>query len=174
METANGELTKVIPGTINRSLFEKLRKNSNEVNTQTFILQAFEKADTNPERYGTEFDILIPKKTWGAMSVDEMRTFATQMGGHLVDRFEIGLKWAQKISNAGGSDEVWRNVRDEPVAEDYNLIIDWEDDQVLSFKGHEFCFYAGPNSTFLKSRGIRYRLVCLNRHVPMVAIYNNR
>ena len=77
-----GKCFEVNPMGIDRSLFQKKRKDSQQEETRQYILEAFAKVDKHPEEYGKPFKTLRPKKTWrGYKTVKELEVYAKKLGG---------------------------------------------------------------------------------------------
>lgn len=110
--SSEGKRFKVDLLSIDRSIFKKKRPNRPQEMTRQFILEAFEQVDKYPERYASQFEILIPKKNWtGSKAVVEIEQYAKEFGGQVTDVVEQALEWAQRISN-GESWDVICNTND--------------------------------------------------------------
>lgn len=86
---------------INQESFQKKRSNWSEERTRLIILEAFEEAKRNPERYLKKFRTMYPsrKREDGRLTEAEFEEIACKIGDHQVDWVEKAFEWAQCISN---------------------------------------------------------------------------
>lgn len=111
---------EVRPQTIDQRLFEKERKGKKQEATRKLILEAFTEMKNNPEKYGKNFKIMMPKKTWHSKTVAQLKEMASKLGDHNANWVEQALEWAQRITN-GASWESICNYKD--TANWYRLVI---------------------------------------------------
>lgn len=115
-----GEWFEVKPQSINQKLFKKKRRDKSQEGTRQLILEAFDEMKNNPEKYGRNFKTMMPKKTWGTISIDELKEMACKLGDHNADWVEQALEWAQRIANG----ETWKAIcNDKDTANWYRLVI---------------------------------------------------
>ena len=113
---------EVNPLGIDRSLFEKKRKNSKQDYTRRCILEAFEEVDAHPKKYGKPFKTLMPAKTWDWKTVGELKKLAAKLGDHMANWVEQFLEWAQRIQNG----ESWEAICNEADTANWCRLIKWK------------------------------------------------
>ena len=113
---------EVNPQGIDRSLFEKERKDQRQETTRQRILEAFAKMDKKPAKYGKPFKTLMPAKTWEWKTVGELKKLATKLGDHNADWVEQALEWAQRIQNG----ETWEAICNEADTANWYRLVVWK------------------------------------------------
>ena len=112
---------EVNPLEIDRGIFQEKRKNRQQENTRQMILEAFANVDKYPKLCGRPFKTLMPKKTWDWESVRKLRERAFNLGGHMANRVEQALEWAQRITNG----ETWEDICNKPDTANWYRLIHW-------------------------------------------------
>lgn len=112
---------KVNPLGINRSIFERERKNKKQEEIRQLIQVAFKVVDECPERYGKPFETLQPEKTWLWKTIDELVEVAENQGDHIANWVEQTLEWAQKIQNG----ETWEKICNKPDTAKWCRLVEW-------------------------------------------------
>ena len=110
LKPKEGECFLVNPSAINKELFEKCRDNPRQEKTRMIILEAFDKLEKEPQKYGKTFKTFMPMKTWDSKSPNEQKELASKLGDHIADWVEQALEWAQRITNG----ESWESICNEP------------------------------------------------------------
>lgn len=149
-----GKWFEVNPQAIDQNLFRNEREDSRQEKTRKLILEAFDEVKNSPAKYGKRFKTMMPKKTWKAKTVEELRQLACELGDHNADWVEQALEWAQRICNG----ESWKAVcNNADTANWYRLVI-WKDGYAQNVGGsrlhggkypasevYEFDFYSNDN-----------------------------
>ena len=110
-----GECFEVNPSSIKKELFDKCLDNPKQEKTRMIILEAFDKLEEQPQKYGKTFKTFMPMKTWDSMSPNEQIELASKLGDHIADWVEQALEWAQRITNG----ESWESICNEPDSANY-------------------------------------------------------
>lgn len=100
------ERFQVTPMAINQKLFEIKRKGKMQEKTRKLIIEAFAEMNKNPEKYGRNFQTMVPSKTWKEKQVVQLKEIACKLGDHNADWVEQALEWAQKIFNGVSWEEI--------------------------------------------------------------------
>lgn len=115
-----GEWFEVKPQAIDQRLFETKREDYRQEAARKLILQAFAKMKNNPEKYGKNFETMMPKKTWDFKTVAELKEMASKLGDHNADWIEQALEWAQRIANG----ESWKAIcNDKDTVRWFRLVV---------------------------------------------------
>lgn len=117
---------EVKPKAINRSLFEKKRKDMVQEKTRQLILKAFIQMDSEPEKYANDFKTMFPKKIWKYKTVADLKKLATILGDHNADWVEQALEWAQRINNG----ETWEELCNSQDTSKWYRTVIWSDKSV--------------------------------------------
>ena len=127
-----GEWFEVKPMAIDQKLFEKKRTNSFQEETRKLILKAFDRLKDNPEKYGKNFETMMPKSTRHPKTTKQLVELASQLGDHNADWVEQALEWAQRIANG----EWWGSLcNSKDTANWYRLVLCPEDECALLIGG---------------------------------------
>ncbi len=124
-----GEWFDVEPYRINRKLFEDDRQDKEQQFTLGNIRKAFQWLDSSPYENGRPFKILIPKKTWGTITIREMLDITKTFGGNMSTGFETDFLWAQIINNG----ETWENLCNKPDTLNYYRLVNWGKENSVIF-----------------------------------------
>jgi len=86
---------------INQEIFQKKRSNWSEERTRLIILEAFEEAKRNPEKYLKKFEKMYPsrKLDYEFLTEEKCEEIACKLGDHQADWIEQSFEWAQRIFN---------------------------------------------------------------------------
>lgn len=118
-----GMLFEVNPLEIDRRKFEKPRSDPRQEVTRLIIMEAFTEVDKYPEKYASPFYTLIPEKNWnGSKTVEELRTYANDLGGLVANWIEQAMEWAQQISKG----KSWEAICNKPDNSKWLRIIVWK------------------------------------------------
>ena len=160
-----GKLFTVIPLEIDRSCFEKLKRNPQQETARQLILEAFAEVDKHPEKYAVPFYTLIPKMNWnGYKTVEELKEYANDLGGEMANWVEQALEWAQRISNG----EDWENICNDADTSKYYRIIVWKNNCFRYVGGSRYDECEAPASDIF-SHDYNSNHNC-SRTVPLVRI----
>lgn len=119
-----GKLFEIDVSRIDRSRFQEPRKDWTQEDVRRTILDAFDMADKNAEKYACKFYTLIPEKNWiGGKKVSELEAYANDLGGLMADWVEQALEWAMRISNG----ESWENICKKHDTIHWRRVILWRD-----------------------------------------------
>lgn len=118
---SEGEWFEVKPQDIDQKLFKKKRSDNNRQEaTRQLILEAFAKMKNNPEKYGKNFETMMPQNTWSSKTVAQLKEMASNLGDHNANWVEQALEWAQRIANG----ESWEAIcNDKDTANWYRLVV---------------------------------------------------
>lgn len=159
-----GKAFKVEPKNINRKLFEEKRNDVRQEWTRQIILEAFTEVDANPEKYANPFKTLIPKKTWSAKTIEELKELSSKLGRHNADWVEQALEWAQRINNG----ESWKAVCNDPDTANWYRLVIWKDNSARLIGGSRKFYDSNSASVFTFSMfGYDAKL---NNTVPLVVL----
>lgn len=111
---------RVSPFLIDRTLFEKERRDGREEIVRKMILLAFMQVDRFPKTYST-FYTMFPEKKWDKMQVKELERLARQLGEGVATITQQALEWAQRISNG----ETWEKLCSMPDEAEYYRLVKW-------------------------------------------------
>ena len=111
---------RVIPHSIDRNLFEEMRKDARQELVRKMILLAFTHVDRYPKTFGT-FYTTYPKKKWDKMRVRDMERMAEQIGEGVATITHQALEWAQRIANG----EKWETLCNKPDEANYYRLAKW-------------------------------------------------
>ena len=156
---------EVNPQDINQSLFQKKRKDERQEKTRRLILEAFAEVKSNPEKYGKKFKTTMPKKTWSAKTVVELKQLACELGDHNADWVEQALEWAQRICNG----ESWKAVCNNADTANWYRLVVWKNGYHRLVGGSH-----GNSSNFPASDVFLYDCTSIgifNYTVPLVVLY---
>ena len=127
-----GEWFEVKPMAIDQKLFEKKRTNQFQEETRQWILKAFDQLKDNPEKYGKNFETMMPKSTMHQKTAKQLVELASKLGDHNADWVEQALEWAQRIANG----EWWGSLcNSKDTANWYRLVLCPEDECILLIGG---------------------------------------
>lgn len=118
-ESSEEEKFRVIPNSIDVTLFEKKRKDKKQERVRQVILEAFEEVRKRPEKYAEHFYVMIPKKTWITKTIEELVIMANTGESCIADWVHQSLVWAQRIANG----ESWMNICNNPDTEKWYRIV---------------------------------------------------
>lgn len=156
---------------IEQECFQHERSNWSEEKTRKEILEAFEEARKNPERYLKKFRTIIPVKTWqGRTTKEKCEQIAKKHKGKIANWIEQRLQWAQCIIN--NEFIGWRTVCNRLDTANNLRIIEDKDDLVYvgGFKNDE-----GDEETLLPTT-VRKNISCFSdgyfHSVPLIVCYN--
>lgn len=162
-----GKLFEVKPLEIDRSFFQKKRKDKNQDKIRHIIKEAFAELDRYHEKYASPFYTLIPEKTWDGFLVNTsiLNKYANNLGGYMADWVEQALEWAQRICNG----ESWEAVCNEPDTANWYRVVVWKNGYCVNIGGSR---KAQDNSTISSARICDERIcICgLIHSVPLVVI----
>ena len=117
-----GKWFNVNPLTIDQNLFKEERIDRWQEETRQLILEAFEEVKKN-SKYAKPFKIMMPEKTWGWLTVKELKWVAKRLGHHNADWVEWVLMLAQRIANR----ESWEAVCNEIATTKWYGLVVWKD-----------------------------------------------
>lgn len=157
---------RVNPRTINETLFVKKRVDEQQEKTRLLISEAIQELHRNPEEYGCDFEIMIPKKNWNVKSVGDLKTLATKLGDHMANYIEWGLALAQKITNG----ETWESLCNMPDIADWYRIIVWRNGHARIIGGAS-CLETWTSEAYVREDNYYLRLNIQNT-VPLVVCYD--
>lgn len=107
---------------INQKIFNEVREDRKQERTRKLILEAIEQTKKNPQKYKDAFRVMIPKKAWKVITVEEMNRNATKIGAHIADWVEWILVLAQRIVNG----QSWEEICNFPAKSKWFKLIMWE------------------------------------------------
>ena len=160
-----GQWFKVNPRTIEKSLFEKKRRDSKQESTRRLILEAFKELEENSCRYPGIFYTMMPVKTWVKKSAYEYKEYASSLGGFIADWVEQALEWAQRISNG----ESWRAICNEPDTASWFRLVKWKDNTLRIIGGSKILQNGSPASNVYHYT--YHHRAKLHNVVPLIALY---
>lgn len=159
-------LFKVNPMGIDRKIFLNPRvDDEQQEKTRSIIMEAFAVVDSNPEKYSMPFYIFTSEKSWsGVKTVAELKSYAQEMQGNMADWVDLGLMWAQKISNGA----TWKSICNDDDTSPWYRMITWKNGFCRIFGGACNRRYYKPesevyNHDFKDESNIDYT-------VPLIAI----
>lgn len=118
-----GELFKVTPKEIDRSMFEKPMGDQRQEETRILIQEAFAEVDKYPEIYAEPFFTLIPERDWELwITFKELEAYANNLGGEIANWVRQALEWAQRIFNG----ESWEDICNKSFTVKFNRAILWK------------------------------------------------
>lgn len=112
---------EVNPSSIDWSLFKRKRGNERQEKVRKFILEAKADVERYPWNYNRPFYTLLPEKTWYDKKMGELIGLAFQLGHHMTTRYELGLEFAQRLTNG----ETWEDLCEKSDTIPYYRLIDF-------------------------------------------------
>lgn len=164
-----GEWFEVKPKTIDRKLFEEEREDPEQERTRQLILEAFAEVDSNPEKYGEDFETMMPKVNYcPSIDGDGVRIMACELGDHEADWVEQALQWAQRIANG----ETWKAVCNDPDTADWSRVIRWKDGRLHPVGGARLSMYHHEPASYVWMGIITLR--CSESEVVPLVVRRNK
>lgn len=127
---ANGKWLRVRPDEIELSFFQKKRNDLKQENARALIEAAILEARKHPDKY-PEFEIIVPEKNWVVDTIENIKKYSNELGGHTADWVEMGLMWAQRIQNG----ERWEKFCNIPDRSKWYRLIIWKNNEVRLIGG---------------------------------------
>ena len=155
----------VDPSGIDRSLFQKKRKDRRQEETRQHILEAFAKMDENPGKYDKPFKTLMPAKTWDWKTVDDLKKLAANLGDHNANWVEQFLEWAQRIQNG----ETWEAICNKADTANWYRLIEWKNGYARVVGGSRLNYNNYPASAVNICNF--YSDIIFDITVPLVVLY---
>lgn len=118
-----GKWFSVDPISIDQNLFKEERKDTEQEKARKLIIEAFEEAKKDSDKYFRKFKTLIPELTWVSKDDKELEEFANEKGDHIANWIEQVLVWAQRIANG----ESWKEVCNDPDDSKWFRGVKWKD-----------------------------------------------
>lgn len=137
-----GKWFRINVRTIDQTLFNEARSDSNQEKTRQLILEAFEEVKKSP-KYVKSFKILIPRKNWSSKNVRACKRFAQRkFRGSIATWVDQALVWAKRISDG----ESWEMVCNSKDTANWYRLIKWKDGTIHPVGGMNVRWDNRPSS----------------------------
>ncbi len=122
-----GKWFSVAPASIDQNLFKEERKDTDQEKARKLIIEAFEEAKKDSDKYFRKFKTMIPEMTWVSKERDELEEIANEKGDHMANWIEQVLVWAQRIANG----ESWEEVCNNPDPSKWFRGVKWKNGRMM-------------------------------------------
>ena len=159
IQPIEGEWFPVDYNKINWGQFDIPRKDREQDLVRQYIISTYWTIRQHPDIYKKSFEILIPKKDWDSMTIEEMLDYSENLGGHMSSSVETCMMW-EKMCNEPDTLENYR-------------MIEWEDTFITIIGGSKNSPNKFPATRIETSVCQQLLAVCCNYEcvVPQITRY---